>query len=749
MAVQTQARPSGMGTFGGVFTPSILTILGLVLFLRLGYVVGTVGLGQALLIVALASLVSILTSISLAAVATNLEVKSGGVYYIISRTLGPAFGGAIGLVLFVALAVSVGFYCVGFAEGVAGTLGLQSGLVSSGFAAAAVVLVTAIAWFGAEWATRVQYIVMAFLVAALISFSVGAVEGWSLPQLSRSFAPMDGWAGFWPAFAIFFPAVTGFTQGVNMSGDLADPVRSIPRGTTLAVGLSILVYLAAEVLLAGAVPRGTLLADYGAMRKAAAFAPLIDAGIIAATLSSALASLMGAPRILQSLAKDQVFPFLSPFAKGEGRGGNPRRGVLLGGALALGTVALGNLNLIASVVAMFFVVTYGLLNYATYYEARARSPSFRPALRWFDPRISLVGGLVCLGVMLAINLVAGLVAIAVVFAIFQYLTRNATGPRWADGQRSYHLQSARGHLLAAAARPEHARDWRPQILAFSNDSERRERLLTFANWIEGRSGLTTVVRILEGSGRRARRELAAAERELAADLEAKGLMAFPLVVSAFDLDSAVPVVVQSAGIGPTRVNTVLLNWLDPSRHSGDTQRERRFLANLHSVFLLGYNLLVFDAQKLDWERLSGTKGSDRLIDVWWLDNPTGRLMLVLAYLLTRSDAWHGATVRLLVPSSGQEPPEQLQAKLEAILQEVRIAAEVVVLDQQGDLTDQSKSSSIVFMGLGIRAHKFTDWHGSALEEVLPSLPIVVLTMAAEELDLSADPDEPAAPQLNA
>ena len=182
-------------------------------------------------------------------------------------------------------------------------------------------------------------------------------------------------------------------------------------------------------------------------------------------------------------------------------------------------VALGNLNLIAAIVSMFFVVTYGLLNYATYFEARAKSPSFRPALRWYRGWISLVGWLGALGVMLAIDLISGLLAVAIVTAIYQYLKRSAAAARWADGQRSYHLQIVRDHLIAANAGIEHPRDWRPQILAFSNDSARRERLLTFADWIEGHSGLTTVVRVLEGRGRhmrRAREEAEAAlEKELA------------------------------------------------------------------------------------------------------------------------------------------------------------------------------------------------------------------------------------------
>lgn len=205
--------PAGLGTFAGVFTPSILTILGIVLFLRLGYVVGAVGLGQALLVIAAANTISVLIALSVAAVATNLRVKAGGDDYLISRTLGPGFGGAIGLVLFFAQAVSIGFYCIGFAEAVAPMLGLSGPLALHRVVLAAVGLLALLAWVGADLATRFQFVVMALLVAGIASFFWGALRSWDSALLAANWAaPRDG-LPFWVAFAIFFPAVTGFTQG--------------------------------------------------------------------------------------------------------------------------------------------------------------------------------------------------------------------------------------------------------------------------------------------------------------------------------------------------------------------------------------------------------------------------------------------------------------------------------------------------------------------------------------------------------
>ena len=214
-------QPGGsLGTFAGVFTPSVLTILGIILFLRLGYVVGAAGLGRALVIIALANAISILTSVSLAAIATNLKVKGGGDYYLISRTLGPGFGGALGLVLFLAQSVSIGFYAIGFGEALTALLPDLPWLAPRTIAVAAVLFLFIFAWLGADWATRFQYAVMAILTAALVAFFAGGLPQCSGAQLAANWETPAGAPSFFVLFAIFFPAVTGFTQGVCMSGDL-------------------------------------------------------------------------------------------------------------------------------------------------------------------------------------------------------------------------------------------------------------------------------------------------------------------------------------------------------------------------------------------------------------------------------------------------------------------------------------------------------------------------------------------------
>jgi amino acid transporter len=732
-----------LGTFAGVFTPSILTILGLILFLRLGYVVGNSGLARALAIMLLANAISVLTSLSVAAVATNLKVKGGGVYYLISRTLGVGFGGAIGLVLFLAQAISIGFYCIGFAEAMAALFSWQSAAAIPSIAAAAILLLFVLAWLGADWATRFQYAVMAAVAAALISFAIGAIAHWDDSVLAANWALPKGALPFWVGFAIFFPAVTGFTQGVNMSGDLRDPGKNIPLGTLLAVGLSAAIYIGCGVLFAAALPNRVLAYDLGAMKSVAAFAPLIDAGVVAATLSSALASFLGAPRILQSLARDRIFPLLQPFAHGTGEANNPRRAVALSAAIALAVLALGSLNLVASVVSMFFLASYGLLNYATYYEARAASPSFRPSFRLVHRHLSLLGGLGCLGAMLAIDLEAGIVAVAVVFAVFQYLRYKSVPARWADSRRSYHLQQVREHLLAASTETEHARDWRPQLLVFSDDPRRRQRLLCFASWIEGGSGFTTVVRIIEGQGPEVLKRRAQASAELEDELKQHGNLAFPLVVSGPDLSATIAAVLQSAGTGPLRANTVVVNWVHGLPSLAGELGAARYGQNLRTAFRLGCNLLVLDANDAEWAALEKVAPTERTIDVWWSPGHTGELMLILAHLMKRSEEWENATIRLLSFTAENEDEQAATDKVRAMLEEVRINAQPVIVQGQGAsvVTEHSKDASIVFLPFSIHGGRLFHAFGGEVADLLSALPITCLALAAQDVDLDADPDE--------
>ena len=638
---QSESRETaGLGTFSGVFTPSVLTILGIILFRRLGYVVGSAGLTQAILMLSLATAISVLTSLSLSAIATNRKVRGGGDYYLISRSLGAEYGGALGLILYVAQAVSVAFYCIGFGEAFVSVIGGTEQTVHLAAALAATTLF-GVAYFGADLATRFQFGIMVILIAALASFFVGASQTIDATMLNTAWAKPDRDFEFWVIFAIFFPAVTGFTQGVSMSGDLKNPAKSLPVGTFLAVGVSTVVYLIAMVALAGSLSPTELSTDYDSLKRIAAAPWLIDIGVLAATLSSALASFLGAPRILQALAQDRLFAWLTPFSVGVGPQSNPQRGVLLTGVIAISAIAAGDLNSIAAIVSMFFLVSYGLLNYATYVEAHGGSPSFRPRFKYFHARTSLAGTGLCAFVMLMVDPLASAIAVGILGILYQYLRRTAIPMRWVDSRRAYQFRLVKDGLRELdrlRSSSDRTSDWQPHILAFTASNSRRERVLRVASWVSGGSGLITAVQLIEdenaspatGEARKT------AETSLRNELELHQLDAFPLVVAAADLRVATTTLLQTWGIGPIRANTVLLNWFDGQSEEKKQNLSLWYGRLLQRVARNGQHIIVLDAERDEWERLAVTQEDSRRIDVWWFNDNSSRLSLLFAYLMTVS-----------------------------------------------------------------------------------------------------------------
>jgi len=742
-----EAVSGRLGTFAGVFTPSILTILGIILFLRLGYVVGAAGLGKSLIIITVANLISVLTSFSLAAIATNMKVGGGGDYYLISRTLGIEFGGAIGIVLFLAQSVSIAFYCIGFGEALAAILGLPGHVTVQLIAGTALLFLFLLAWIGADLATKFQYVVMVFLILALSSFYIGGIRQWDTGLLMENWIAGEDTASFWILFALFFPAVTGFTQGVSMSGDLEDPGKSLPTGTFAAVFLSILVYFTVAVVFAASTPLKTLAGDYGAMKQISLYGWLINAGVIAATLSSAMASFLGAPRILQSLASDKIFSFLVPFAKGHGPSDNPRRGVLLSFGIAVATVFMGRLDLIAGVVSMFFLISYGLLNYATYFEASAETPSFRPRFRWYSKKISFMGALICLGVMLAIDFKTGIAAVAILFAVFQYLKRVSAPARWADSRRSYYLKLVRDNLMGAQRVPEHPRDWRPYVLALSNDEEQMKQLLDFSSLIEGRSGITTAVRILQARGYRAVRLKAEAEKELSRIISEQESSAFPLVLSSEYAANGLSVLCQSFGLGPVKANTVLMSWNETYIKENDNPVQfHNYQELIRLAARSGCNTILLDQKNLPPATEDTHK--QRTIDVWWKDDDTSRLMLLLAYLITRDDYWDGTRIRLLACYLDRDN-EQIMQMLADTLDEFRIQAEpkIILGINEKVFLKTSGQADLVFIPVSLKKDDALMFGDLAVDPLLSGLKTVALVTAAQKIELDSSPEEGRAGEL--
>ncbi len=413
MAVAATQQPRGngtgrFGTFGGVFTPNVLTILGIILFLRAGWVVGQTGLIGALIIVATANAISFLTGLSLSAIATSMNVRAGGNYYIISRTLGLEIGGAIGIPLYLSQAISIAFYVIGFTESIQAVAFFQQ-FDPRLIATVVVIIFAGIAWIGADFALKIQYFILAILVGALISFFTGGWDSIGAPTLVANYSPN---VTFWLVFAVFFPAVTGIEVGTSMSGDLKNPSHSIPVGTIASIVVTAIVYFVAIYWFSTHATPDELINNSFVMRDVARWPFLIFLGVWAATLSSALGSIMAAPRTLQAIAKDDVLPRMLTAQLGSPT--EPRLAVLVSGVIAVIVIWAGDLNFVAPIITMFFLNTYGMTNLVAGIERLVGNPSFRPRfhIHW---SVSILGALGCYGAMFLINPPATVAAIVISF----------------------------------------------------------------------------------------------------------------------------------------------------------------------------------------------------------------------------------------------------------------------------------------------------------------------------------------------
>lgn len=680
------------GTFGGVFTPCTLTILGVIMFLRFGYVVGQAGVLYALLIVIISKSITLLTSLSLSAIATNTRIRGGGAYYLISRSLGVESGAAIGVVFFFAQAISVAMYVIGFSE--AFVAGLPAAGLSLTVVATIVnLLVFACVFVGAGWTIKVQYVILALLIAALVSFYIGALQSFHVPTLQSNLTAhfMDK-ENFFTMFALFFPAVTGIMAGANMSGDLQNPARSIPLGTLAAVAVTGVIYLSQATLLGGAAPHQMLIANKLAIADISHWPFLITIGVFAATLSSALGSMMGAPRILQAMARDRVFERLQSFAIGSGKSNEPRRAVVVTFAISQAGILLADLNAIAPIITMAFMMTYALLNLATFYEAITQNPSYRPQFRWCHWTTSLLGAVGCLAVMFLIDMWLASISITLMGLLYWNISRREVEARWGDVQSGLLFERARRSLLKLELELHHPKNWRPIILALSGRGWSRVYLAMYGHWFTTGRGILSLGQVIAGDvddwlARRINQE-----NILYGFIREHELQAFPAVVVSPSLADGIESLVQCHGLGSLRPNMVLLGW------PGDPERAARFIATLRTVTGLQCSVVAIRFAAEPDDPRAAPRGT---LDVWWRGYQNGELMLLLAYLLTTNNEWRSHTIRVLRVIDNEAGRENVYEHLTQLMTSARIRAipEVIVDDDVHQAIQRtSRTAALVFMG---------------------------------------------------
>ena len=424
---QTTNSIKKFNTFGGVFTPTLLTILGVIMYLRLGWVVGNAGLLGAWMIIIISFLITLCTALSMSAITTNIRIGAGGAYAIVSQALGLEVGGSLGIPRYVSQGLAVTMYIFGFREGWLGIFPDHNAFLVDIIVFG---VLFSIAYISANLAIKTQFIIMGIIFLSLISIVIAAYTGsMEIPTSDalkwgtfKGAKENDfGGSNFWIVFAVFFPAATGIMAGANMSGELKNPKRSIPNGTLWAIGVSFVIYMLLALWIARSASETELLNNYYIMVEKAYFGPLILAGILGATFSSALASIVGSSRILFAMGEHKVLPF-STFLSGQSNNGQPRNAMMVTGVLIFLTLLLRNINAVAPLVTLFFLITYAMINIVVIIEQRLGLISYRPVFKigkWV-PWMGLISSVFA---MFIINPSVSLISIMIVLMVYWYLSR--------------------------------------------------------------------------------------------------------------------------------------------------------------------------------------------------------------------------------------------------------------------------------------------------------------------------------------
>ena len=480
---QLQASEEGedkrrrFGTFGGVFTPTLLTILGVIMYLREGWVIGNAGILGGLLIILLAYAITICTALSMSSITSNIRIGAGGAYAIISQSLGLEVGGSLGIPRYLSQALAITLYIFGFREAWIWVFPDHPAFLVD---LTIFLVLWAIAYKSADLAIRVQYLIMAVIAGSLVSIAVAAFNGSMQYDVADvglwgSFrgAPETGFSGttFWTVFAVFFPAATGIMAGANMSGDLKDPRRSIPVGTMAAIGVSLVIYLLLAYWVARSATPDELVENYYVMIDKAYWGPLVVAGVFGATFSSALASMVGAARILQAMGEHRVIPG-GAWVGTLTRKGEPRNSMLITGGMVFATLLVRDLNAIAPLITMFFLITYAMLNVVVLIEQSLGLVSFRPLLK--VPRtVSVLGLLGSLFAMFIINPTVSLISVAVVVAFYGVLTRQQMEAPFEDVRSGLFVAFSEWAAKKVTDMPAmQERAWKPNLLVPVEDVRR-------------------------------------------------------------------------------------------------------------------------------------------------------------------------------------------------------------------------------------------------------------------------------------
>ncbi|PAA68892.1 hypothetical protein BOX15_Mlig002002g2 [Macrostomum lignano] len=804
-------KKAKLGVILGVYLPTIQHIFGVLMFLRLFWIVGVSGVWESGAIVFICCFCTLLTSISMSAIATNGVVESGGVYFMISRNLGPEFGSAVGVLFYLANAMATSMYLVGGVEmllvyllptlpkfGEADEFGhiAEADMFNNFRIYASILLLIefVIVAIGVRFVQLFAPISLSCVIVSVLAMYAGAFAaspdrgpkvcllgdvllrqhalyenntylGCNKTALERLYCAYtnssENEAGFYrceesymrndfrevPAFpgflsgvfkenmqsqytkkgeaapgvvgnkqrdvvqdiatgffillAIYFPSVTGIMTGSNMSGDLADPQKSIPVGTIAAQFTTSFVYLSLIFAFGGTVNGAVLRDKFGYSLNTLVTAKLawpshwiLLIGSFTSTFGAALQCLCSAPRLLQSIAKDEVLPFLRPFAT-LNRFGEPFYALLITTVIAECGILVGAIDHIAPIVDFFFLMCYGFVNLVCALQTLVRAPNWRPRFRYYHWSLSLLGAALCAFIMFATYWYYALVVCGLCAAIYKYVEYAGARKEWGDGIRGLALSTARYSLLRIEeAGEQHCKNWRPQLLALVKTAPLGEeapvegkcqQIVGLAGQLKAGKGLLMAATLLEGDvsdpvSRSAARQ---SREQLKSCMDREKAKGFSQAVICTNRSEGLSVLIQSLGIGALRPNTVVVGWPTQWKAESPESEYYDFLDAIQKVTSSGMCLLIPKGD--DFPLNSGPKQSGN-IDVWWVMHDGG-LLLLLPFLLLQHRVWRHCRIRVFSVAGPTDNTLKMREDLRRMIYQLRITAEVSVVELgDSDLT---------------------------------------------------------------
>ncbi|XP_073704286.1 solute carrier family 12 member 7 isoform X3 [Garra rufa] len=808
-----------MGTFIGVFLPCMQNILGVILFLRLTWIVGTAGIVEALAIVFMCCSCTMLTAISMSAIATNGVVPAGGSYYMISRALGPEFGGAVGFCFYLGTTFAGSMYILGtmeifltyivpnaavFKAETGEPTAMQNNMRIYGTCCLAIM--TLVVFVGVKYVNKLALVFLSCVMLSIMAIYAGVIQSAIRPpnsqvcllgnrtlqnsrfdkclktevinnvttttELWRLFCKgslgnetcdeyfklnnlteiravpgllsgviSDNMWGHYDQYktivekkgqssdraldntndisyyvlndittfftllvGIYFPSVTGIMAGSNRSGDLRDPQRSIPIGTIMAIATTSIIYISCVVLF-GACIEGVVLRDkYGESVKGTLVVAtlawpsswVIVIGSFFSCCGAGLQSLTGAPRILQAIARDGIIPLLQVFGHSKSNG-EPTWALLLTAAICEIGILIGSLDHVAPILSMFFLMCYLFVNLACAVQTLLRTPNWRPRFKFYHWSLSFLGMSLSLSLMFVSSWYYALTVILISGCIYKYIEYRGAEKEWGDGIRGLSLNAAQYALIKLEEAPPHTKNWRPQLLVLLKlDSDlgvKHPRLLSFSSQLKAGKGLTIVCSVLEGTYMAREADAKLSEKNIKAAMAKDKTKGFCHVVVSSNQRDGFSHLIQSAGLGGMKHNSVLMAWPGNWKQAESSLSWKNFIETVRETTAAHQALLV--AKNIDTFPTNQDRLAEGTIDVWWIVHDGGLLML-LPFLLRQHKVWRRCKMRIFTVAQMDDNSIQMKKDLQMFLYHLRLDAKVEVVEMQaGDISAFTYEKTLV------------------------------------------------------